>query len=226
MFLVSVAGESAFTSAGFVVEVGISETVVFLVSATSVHLHFSGVVSAVVALLSGISEAVAVAFLVSTVGESVFASIRFLVLVESSETVATLVSVAEEFGFISAGVVTELVMSETVPFLASAVNVLESVLRLLVVSNFVLLPVIGSIVEVVVASFLGRVSIVVPGFSISKASISVVFIGNSVLLSTDNCLSFNNSGQMLIVSNSLGCMFFSGGGNDKCWQCFLTASFL
>ena len=110
-------------------EVGISETVVFLVSTASVHLHFSGVVSAVVALLSGISETVA--FLVSTVGESVFASIRFLVLVESSETVATLVSVAEEFGFISAGVVTELVISATLPFFVSSVNVLESILDII-----------------------------------------------------------------------------------------------
>lgn len=93
--------------------------------------------------------------MVSTVGESVFASLRFLVLVESSETVTALVSVAEEFGFISAGVVPELVISATVPCFASAVNVLESLLILFVVSYFVLLPVIGSIAEVVVESFLG-----------------------------------------------------------------------
>ena len=65
--------------------------------------------------------------------------------------------------------------------------------------------------EVFVESFLSGVSIVIPGFSISKASISVVFIGEYVLLSTDNWLLFDNSGQMLLVSNSLGCKFLSGG---------------
>ena len=45
----------------------------------------------------------------------------------------------------------------------------------------------------------------------------MVSIAEYVLLSTDNWLLFDNSGQMLLVFNSLGCKFLSGGGNDKCW---------